>query len=157
EMGYWREALAGIEGLELPTDYVRPAALSGRGGSVTVRVRAETGRGLVELSRREGVTLFMVVLAAWQVLLSRYSGQEDVTVGRPIANRNRLETEKLIGFFVNTLVLRTRVERHGTFIELLQQVRAMVLGAYEHQDVPFEKVVEELSPERNLSRSPLFQ
>src|SRR5262249_32985440 len=104
-----------------------------------------------------GVTLFMAVLAAWQMLLSRYSRQPDVVVGTDVANRNRLEIEKLIGFFVNQLVLRSRVESAESFSSLLQRVRRMTLEAYEHQDVPFEKLVEEIAPERDLSRSPLFQ
>ena len=108
QLDYWRQQLAGVEALELPTDYLRPGVRSGRGRSVEVRLTAAVGQGLEAMSRREGVTVFMVVLASVQVLLSRYSGQADVVVGSPIANRNRVETEQLIGFFVNTLVLRAR-------------------------------------------------
>jgi non-ribosomal peptide synthetase component F len=103
------------------------------------------------------VTLFMVLLAGWQTLLSRYSGQSDVVVGTPIANRNRMETEGLIGFFVNTLALRADLRGRPSFRELLRQVREVTLGAYAHQDVPFEKLVEELQPERRSRASPIFQ
>ena len=117
----------------------------------------EVTAGLKELSRREGVTLFMTLLAAFQTLLHRYSGQEDIVVGSPVAGRNYAETEGLIGFFVNTLPLRAQLRGEPTFVELLQRVKEVCLGAYAHQDVPFEKLVEELQPERELSRSPLFQ
>src|SRR5262249_43730112 len=157
QIGYWRKQLEGIEPLELPVDYVRPAILSQRGASIGMWLPAATAQGLAELSRRKGVTLFMAVLASWQALLSRYSGQRDIAIGSAVANRNRVETEKLIGFFVNTLVLRARVERQLSFSELLEQVRETVLASYEHQDVPFERVVEELAPERDLGRNPLFQ
>src|SRR5262249_24709730 len=142
---------------ELRGDCVRPVGLSGRGAGVGVRLASETSQGVAELGRREGVTLFMALLASWQVLLSRYSRQPDVVVGTDVANRNRIETEKLIGFFINQLVLRSRVESAESFSSLLQQVRTMTLEAYEHQDMPFEKLVEEIAPERDLSRSPLFQ
>src|SRR5262249_14206226 len=109
------------------------------------------------LSQREGVTLFMTLLAAFQTLLHRYTGQDDIVVGTFIANRNRAEIEKLIGFFVNSLVLRTSLEGDPPFRELLARVREVTLGAYANQDLPFEKLVEELQPERDLSRNPLFQ
>src|SRR5262249_37277830 len=109
------------------------------------------------LSRREGTTLFMTLLAAWQALLARYSGQEDVVVGAPIAGRQRTELEGLIGFFANTLALRTSLSGNPTVTELLGRVREVAPGAFEHQDLPFEKLVEELQPERSLGHSPLFQ
>src|SRR4029078_12284681 len=107
--------------------------------------------------RREGVTLFMTLLSSWQTLLARYSGQWDLSVGTPIANRTRGEVEYLIGFFVNTLVLRTRMRAEESFREQLQQVREVCLGAYAHQDVPFEMLVDELTPERDTRRSRLFR
>jgi hypothetical protein len=157
EMSYWREQLAGVGVLELPTDHPRPTQPSHRGGCVEFRIGEELTERLKELSRREGVTLFMTLLAAFQVVLGRYAGQEDVAVGTDVANRNRMETEGLIGFFVNQLVLRTDLRGNPSFVELLRRVREVTLGAYTHQDVPFEKVVEELVPARDLGRSPLFQ
>src|SRR5678816_16864 len=118
---------------------------------------AELSAGLRELSRREGVTLFMTLLAAFQTLLYRYTGQRDIPVGSPIAGRTRVETEELIGFFVNTLVLRSKLDGEGRFVDLLRQVREVTLGAHAHQDLPFERLVEELAPERALSHAPLFQ
>jgi non-ribosomal peptide synthetase component F len=109
------------------------------------------------LARREGVTLYMTLLAAFQVLLHRYSGQSDIVVGSPIANRTHIEIEKLIGFFVNTLVLRGDLSGNPTFCELLQRVRHVALDAYDHQDLPFERLVEELEPDRHLNRTPFFQ
>jgi amino acid adenylation domain-containing protein len=157
QLGYWQERLAGAPVLELPTDRPRPAVQSYRGASERVVIDKELLEGLNELSRRQGVTLFMTLSAAFKVLLNRYSGQEDIVVGSPIANRNRAETEGLIGFFANTLALRTDLSGDPTFEELLKLEREVALGAYGHQDVPFEKVVEELHPERDMSRSPLFQ
>jgi amino acid adenylation domain-containing protein len=154
---YWRRQLTGAPTLELPTDHVRPAIQSYRGGTRMVQFSEELTRGLRELSRREGVTMFMTLLSGWLTLLARYSGQWDISVGTPIANRTRGELEQLIGFFVNTLVLRTRMKPTASFREQLQQVREVCLGAYAHQDVPFEMLVEELQPERDMSRSPLFQ
>jgi hypothetical protein len=157
QLSYWKEQLQELTPLELPVDRMRPATASHRGATYRFSLEAETEAGIRELSRREGVTLFMTLLAAFNVLLARYSGQWDIAVGSPIANRNRLETERLIGFFVNTLVLRVRMKAEENFRQLLARVREVTLGAYERQDVPFEKLVEELAPQRNMSSTPLFQ
>ncbi|RKH39334.1 non-ribosomal peptide synthase/polyketide synthase, partial [Corallococcus sicarius] len=158
QLDWWREQLRDMpQALELPTDRPRPAAQSFRGAAVPVRLPVELTQELHAFCRREGVTPFMVLLAAFQVLLHRHSGQEDVGVGSPIAGRTRSETEGLIGFFVNTLVLRARMGGDPTFRELLAQVRRTALGAYSHQDLPFEQLVDAVRPERDLSRSPLFQ
>ncbi|MET0398828.1 MAG: condensation domain-containing protein, partial [Longimicrobiaceae bacterium] len=157
-LAFWREQLGGSPPLlELPTDHPRPQAQDPRGGSVGIHLPADVARELRALSRREGATTFMTLLAAWQLLLARYAGVEDVSVGTPIAGRTRMETEPLIGFFVNTLVLRTDLSGEPTFAELLARVRETTLGAYQHQDVPFERLVEELAPERTLAHTPLFQ
>jgi amino acid adenylation domain-containing protein len=158
QLSYWREQLAGAPvTTEIPTDRARPPLQSSRGASEPVTLSATVAEGLKALSREQGTTLFMTLLAAWQALLARYSGQEDIVVGTPIANRTRAELEDLIGFFVNTLVLRTSLRGEPSFRELLTRVREVALGAYAHQDVPFEMLVEELQPERDMSRSPLFQ
>jgi non-ribosomal peptide synthetase component F len=158
QLSYWKAQLAGAPPLlELPTDRPRPLVQSYRGAHEALLLFESLTRSLKELSRREGATLFMTLLAAFSTLLYRYSGQRDILVGTPIANRNRAETESLIGFFVNTLILRTRLTDQMTFRELLGQVREAALEAYAHQDLPFEKLVEELQPERTLSHSPLFQ
>ena len=158
QIGYWRERLTGAPPLlELPTDRPRPLVQDPRGASVGVHLPTEVSRELRALSRREGATAFMALLAAWQLLLARYSGEADVSVGTPIAGRTRLETEPLIGFFVNTLVLRTDLSGEPTFRELLGRVREATLGAYQHQEIPFERLVEELAPERSLAYTPLFQ
>src|SRR6185369_13406664 len=159
---FWRRQLAGLPPLlELPTDRPRPAVQSFRGTSRPVRLPATLTRQIEALARREGATLFMVLLAAFQTLLARTSGQDDIAVGSPVAGRNRMEIEGLIGFFVNTLVLRGDLSGDGTgdpsFRDLLGRTRETALAAYLHQDVPFEKLVQELAPERNLSQSPLFQ
>src|SRR5215208_6650241 len=158
QLHYWKQQLASMpELLELPTDHLRPPVQSFRGGWQAFVLGAAVSRRLRELSQQQGATLFMTLLSAWQILLLRYSGREDIVVGTPIAGRNREETEKLIGFFVNTLVLRSRLQRHWSFREVLAHVREVCLEAYAHQDLPFEKLVEELQPERNLSHNPLFQ
>ena len=158
QLAYWRKQLAGAPPvLELPTDYPRPAVKTFNGAALPLRLPRSLSEALTALSRREGVTLFMSLLAAFQLLLWRYSGQDDISVGTAVANRTRAETEELIGFFVNTLVLRTDVSGNPTFRELVQRVRETALGAYAHQDIPFEKLVEELATERNLSFTPLFQ
>jgi len=158
QFAYWRKQLGGmLPALELPADRPRPAEQTYRGAEVSLRLTPELSAGLKELSRREGVTLFMTLLAVFQTLLHRYGGQPEIVVGSPIAGRNYAQTEELIGFFVNTLALRTDLSGAPTFVELLKRVKEVCLGAYTHQDLPFEKLVEELQPERDLSRSPLFQ
>jgi len=154
---FWRRQLQGLSVLQVPTDYPRPAIATNRGDREHFRLSADLSQRLRELSRQHRVTLFMTLLAAFQWLLARYSGQEDVGVGTFIANRNRMETEGLIGFFVNQLVLRTDVGGDPSFSELLLRARHTVLDAYEHQDLPFEKLVEELAPERNLRDMPFFR
>src|SRR6185369_5953299 len=156
--GYWRKQLnAAPTLLTLPTDRPRPAVQTYRGALETFEVPAELSEQLKALSRHEGVTPFMTLLAAFYVLLSRYSGQEDLVVGTDIANRTRSETEPLLGFFANTLPLRADLSDRPSFRELLKQIRETCIEAYAHQDVPFEKLVEELQPERSLSHQPLFQ
>ncbi|HET6973804.1 MAG TPA: condensation domain-containing protein, partial [Pyrinomonadaceae bacterium] len=157
-LSYWREQLAGAApAINLPTDHPRPAVEGFRGAKQYVRMPAKLLRSLKELAQQEGVTLFMTLLAAWATLLARYSGEEDIIVGTPIANRTRTELEGLIGFFVNSVVLRTSLKGDPSFRELLGRVREVTLGAYAHQDLPFEKLVEELQPERELNHNPLFQ
>ena len=157
QLAYWKEQLAHPPVLELPTDHLRPPMQTFNGAIHLVKLSATLYGALKNLSQREGVTLFMTLLAAFKVLLSRYSGQTDLVVGTPIAGRTRVETEPLIGLFVNTLALRTDLAGNPTFRELLARVRGVTLGAYAHQDVPFERLVEELQPERSLSHTPLFQ
>jgi amino acid adenylation domain-containing protein len=158
QLDFWRGQLDGAPaGLDLTTDFPRPAVQTFNGASRSLALPAELAAGLRTFCRREGVTLFMLLLAGFDVLLARYSGQEDVLVGSPVANRNRMETEGLIGFFVNTLVLRARLSTALSFRDLLRQVRGTALEAFDHQDLPFETLVEELRPERDLSRSPFFQ
>lgn len=157
QMSFWKKQLSGAPPLELPRDYPRPPIMSHRGGSLEYGFSAELTAKLQQVSRREGASLFMVLLSGFNVLLASYSGIEDVSVGTPIANRNRVEIESLIGDFVNSLVLRTDVSRNPTWREMLRRTRKVTLEAYQHQDIPFEKLVEELQPERDLSRSPFFQ
>jgi amino acid adenylation domain-containing protein/non-ribosomal peptide synthase protein (TIGR01720 family) len=155
---YWKSELGGLSAaLELPTDRPRPPVMSHRGGRRHLTLSRELSRALEALSRREGATLFMTLLAALDVLLYRHAGQSDLAVGTPITNRARAETEGLIGFFLNTLVLRAQIDGSQTFVELLARVRETCLAAYAHQDMPFERLVQELEPQRDLSRSPLFQ
>jgi amino acid adenylation domain-containing protein len=157
ELRYWESRLGGMPELSLPTDRPRPSVRRFHGSSVTFELPSDLTAALRKLSRREGATLFMALLAAFQVLLARLTGQDDIAVGTPIANRNRRECEGLIGFFVNTLVLRTDLSGKPTFRELLARVRDVALGVYDHQDLPFEKLVEHLRPPRDPSRHPLFQ
>lgn len=157
-MQYWRERLSGAPPqLELPTDRVRPAIETFKGSILTFAMPARLRDGLKDLARREGVTLFMLSLAAYQVLLSRWSGQLDVVVGSPTAGRTHAQTEGLIGSFVNMLALRTDLSGNPTFRELIQRVREVTLGAYAHQDLPFEKLVMDLRPDRDLSRQSIIQ
>jgi len=158
QLSYWREQFRdGVPVLGLPTDKPRPAALGHHGAGLPFNVDDQLAEGLKALCKQQGVTLFMVLLAAWQTLLGRYSGQDELVVGADMANRNRAETEELIGFFVNMLVMRADLRGDPSFLALLEQVRASCLGAYAHQDLPFEKLVDELAPDRDLSHSPLFQ
>ena len=158
QLAYWKQQLAGAPPkLDLPTDRPRPMIESFRGAFIRAVIPQGLVKELVALSRRQGVTLFMTLLAAFQTLLSRYTGKDDIVVGSPIANRVSRELEGLIGFFVNSLALRTDLSGNPSFRELLRRVREVSLGAYAHQDLPFEKLVEELSPERDLSQNPLFQ
>jgi len=155
---FWKQQLEQAPGvLELPTDYPRPAMLSFAGASVAFTIAKPLADSVKALSASHGVSLFMILEATFNLLLSRYSAQQDILVGTPIANRNRLELEPVFGFFANTLVLRTDLSGNPTFAELLLRVKEMALAAYAHQDMPFEKLVEELRPERDLSHSPLFQ
>ncbi|WP_146192724.1 non-ribosomal peptide synthetase, partial [Streptomyces sp. A244] len=157
QRAYWKEQLTGAPTLELPTDRPRPALWSPVGATARFEVPEPTMTALRALSREHGTTMFMTLLAAFDVLLGRYAGSDDVVVGTPVANRNRAETEDLIGFFVNTLVMRTDLSGDPTFAELLGRVRKVALDAYAHQDLPFEQLVDELVTERDRSRSPLFQ
>lgn len=157
-VSHWRARLAGAPRIvDLPTDRPRPAAQSFRGAWQTFYVERSVSDALLALSRREGATLFMTLLAAFKALLHRYTAQDDLVVGTPIANRNRVDIEGIVGFFVNTLVLRTDLSGDPTFRALLGRIREVTLEAYAHQDLPFEKLVMELQPDRNLSHNPLFQ
>jgi amino acid adenylation domain-containing protein len=158
QLAYWQEKLAGAaESLDLATDYPRPSVQSLAGAEHTFILDAQLAGQLKSLAKHKGGTLYMILLAAFKVLLYRYTGQSDICVGSPIANRQYGETEGLIGMFVNTLALRSQVEGEDTFSALLSQVKATCLGAYGHQDAPFEKVVDLVQPQRNLTISPLFQ
>jgi non-ribosomal peptide synthetase component F len=158
QLQYWREQLAGApQELGIPTDHPRPAVQSYRGATAHFDLRAELVRELKEWSREQGVTLFMSLLAVFQMLLWRYSGERELVVGTPVANRGRVELEGMIGCFANTLVLRNQMMEEESYRELVKRVREVCLGAYAHQEVPFERLVEELQPERNLSLTPLCQ
>ncbi|WP_315705401.1 MULTISPECIES: non-ribosomal peptide synthetase [unclassified Bradyrhizobium] len=158
QVGYWKERLAGAPvALDLPVDRVRPKMASFNAGTINVALSAGLSRQLFELARREGATLYMLLLAAYQVLLQRYSGQDDIVVGSPTAGRSRAEFQGMIGLFVNTIVLRTDLSGDPPFLELLKRVKQVAIGAYAHQDVPFERLVKELNPVRDLNRSAMFQ
>ena len=158
QLAYWKRQLGtGLTTLSLPTDYERPVVQTYRGARLTKTLSEELTKGLKDLSRREGVTLFMTLLATLDILLSRHTGQEDIIVGSTIAGRNRTETDGLIGFFINALALRTDLSGNPSFLGLLKRVREVCLDAYTHQDLPFDQVVEEINPQRDLNRNPLFQ
>lgn len=158
QLRYWKEAMAGApELLELPTDRTRPPVRTGLGERRDVMLDADVLDGLRRLARQENCTLFMAVLAAFGALLGRYSGQDDLVIGTPIAGRNRVEIEDVIGYFMNTVSIRVDLRGDPTFRELLSRLREVTIGAFAHQDVPFERVVSELNPQRDLSRTPLFQ
>jgi amino acid adenylation domain-containing protein len=158
QLAYWKEQLSDTPPvLDLPTDLPRPPIPTIAGSFLIWELSKELTEALKNLSREEGVSLYMTLLAAFKILLARYTGQDEVVVGTPIANRNRIEIENLIGFFVNTLVLRTDLSGNPSFKELLKRIREVTLGAFAHQDMPFEKLVEELQPERDITRTPFFQ
>ena len=156
-LAYWKDQLKDLPSMDLPSDRPRPSALSFRGGRQRVLLSESLTTAIKSLSAQEGATLFMTLLAAFQALLYRYSGQEDIVVGSNIAGRNRKEIEGLIGFFINNLVLRTDLSGNPTFRQILGRVRDVCLNAYAHQDLPFDSLVEELQPDRSLSHNPLFQ
>jgi amino acid adenylation domain-containing protein len=157
ELSYWRQQLSDIAPLQLPTDFPRPKIQTFRGAKLSILVPSQLQESLTELAHRENSTLFMTVLAILKILMYRCASQPDITVGTPVAGRNQQELEPLIGFFVNTLVLRTTVFGQPSFTEFLSQVREVSLGAYAHQDLPFEKLVEELHSQSDSGRTPFFQ
>src|SRR5439155_1114562 len=157
QLGYWRERLAGVPALELPTDRSRPAVANQRGATHAFVLPAALTQKLRQLGRQHNATLFMTLLAAFEALLHRYTGQKDFAVGTPIANRTDEKVEALIGCFINTLALRANVEGNPSFVELLGRVQKESLGGYAHQAVPFERLIDELQVERDLSRAPLCQ
>jgi acyl carrier protein len=157
KLNYWKKKLEGVSSLQLPADYARPAVQSTRGAIAGFRIDNDISAQLQQLSQQQGTTLFMTLLAVFKVLMHRYSGQQDICVGSPIANREQVELEGLIGFFVNTLALRSEVMGDAAFTELLQQVKTTALEAFANQDLPFEKVVDAVVRERDMSRTPIFQ
>ncbi len=157
QIAYWRERLAGAPSLDLLADHPRPAVQTFRGAHVALHLDGRLARDLRAAGQRRGATLFMVMLAAFQALLHRYTGQEDVVVGSPVSNRDQRETEDLVGFFVNMLALRTRLAAELPFADLLARVREAAVGGYAHRELPFERLVELLAPERDPGRNPLFQ
>ncbi|HEX7736568.1 MAG TPA: amino acid adenylation domain-containing protein, partial [Ktedonobacteraceae bacterium] len=157
QMAYWKHRLQQLPVLDLPADRARPSLQTFRGATHAFTLPGALSADLQAAGRREGVTLFMSLLAGWMICLARYSGQDDLAVGTPIANRRQRETESLIGCFINTLVLRADLSGNPSFRAVLRQVREVTLQAYAHQDIPFEQLVEAVAPQRDLSRSPLFQ
>ncbi len=157
-MDCWKEQLHGVPtSLELPLDYPRPPIQTSNGSSEKITLPKRLFQGLEKLSQEKDATLFITLLAAFKVLLYRYTSQDDIVVGSPIANRTRREVEDLVGLFVNPLALRTDLSGDPQFSNLLENVRENLLGAYGHQDLPFEKLVEEIQPDRDLSKTPIFQ
>ena len=157
KIAYWKKKLEDISPLQLPTDYNRPLVLSSNGASQNFKIDQKLSAQLVNLSQQEGATMFMTILAAYNILLYRYSGQEDICVGTPVAGRSHQELDDLIGFFINTLALRSKVRGEMSFSELLGEIKETTLEAYAHQEVPYEKVVDAMAKERDMNRSPLFQ
>jgi hypothetical protein len=157
QLDYWNSQLAGVSTLELPADRPDPAEPSFRGLAERIYLGGDVLASIKRLASEERATVFMTLLAGFQALLQRYTGQDDVVVGSPIANRNRSQIEEVVGFFVNSLVLRTDLSGNPTFREIIQRVREVTLKAYEFQDMPFERIVEELAPERTYGQNPLFQ
>ena len=157
KLQYWKDKLQDVEPLQLPTDYARPVVQSARGAVAGFMIDKDLSSALQQMSQQHDTTLFMTLLAAFKVLLYRYTGQQDICVGTPIAGRQQQELEGLIGFFLNTLALRTNISSGSSFIDLLKQVKATTIEAFEHQEVPFEKVVDAVVKERDMSRTPLFQ
>lgn len=157
QLAYWREKLAGIEVLELPTDFPRPPIFSNKGSNIAFELDDQLSRDLHGLSRKLGKTLFSVTLTAFQLLLARYSGQQDICVGTPVASRTHSEIEHLIGCFINTLSIRTFIDGNPQFTDLLEQVSENIMGAFSNQNLPFESIVEELETNRDMSYTPIFQ
>ncbi|MBM4297515.1 MAG: AMP-binding protein, partial [Deltaproteobacteria bacterium] len=157
QLCYWHDRLSGIETLNLPVDHFRSASPATDGARERITIAPELAVRLKALSRQQGATLFMTLLAAFQTLLHRYTGQDDIVVGTPIAGRDCRETEGLVGFFVNMIVLRTDLSNNPTFTQLLKRVRQISLEAYDRQDLPFEMLVQELNPDRSLNQNPLFR
>ncbi len=157
QLDYWKKQLDGVLPCGLSTDFTRPAEQSHRGAVTGRNLGKPLSQALIQLSKQEGVTLFMTLLAAYQVLLYRYSGQADTCVGTPVAGRRQHEVEALVGFFINTLPLRNTVNRASSFVDFLHEVKQTTLQAYEHQDIPFERIVETAGVRRDMSRSPIFQ
>ena len=157
QLQYWRNQLSDLSVLQLPIARQRPRTQTASAANEPIELSVQLTHALKNLSESESATFFMTMLAAFQVLLARYTGQDDIVVGAPVANRGRGETEPLIGLFINTLVLRTKLGGDPTFREVVRRVRRMTLEAYENQDLPFEFVVEALAPKRDPSRNPLYQ
>ena len=158
QLEYWLQQLEGLPPLlEIPADHPRPLRRSGRGGTIDIEISAFLTTELRRITRSAGANLFMTVMAGFQSLLATYSGDGDIAVGTAIANRPTLETENLVGFFANTLVLRTDLTGEPTFLDVIARVHAVALGAYRHQDLPFEHLVNTLQPERTAGHTPLFQ